>query len=268
MEDSLTINDPFQMSEGYNQIYAAYESIMNPEHGAVDDYTTVLSLDNTPSVATYKAWDAFNIRGRQRGTSNAYARSNYFEDETDRKARKILLNALNNYIRRLEGIRYGYNRIATLYSYLMYSGLYGIMTEIYIPDYMKETVDQIIDSINNKLDELINDCAEYFAQKNNEDLNSIIHSLGRIILAQRTDQVFETLKKYDESLNDDDFYFLSGKREEYLKYQDNPQLNIAKTAFGLSDGSYYRNLNVIITDLVKVLDEDSYELLTELFLKG
>lgn len=268
MDDSLTINDPFQMSETYNAIYAAYESISDTSQGSVNDYIAILELDNIPSIATYKAWDAFNIRNRQRTMSSSYGRANYFEDDTDRKARKILLNALDNYIRRLEGIRYGYNRIATLYSYLIYSGLYGILTDIYIPEYMKETVDQIIDSVNNKLDELIEDCVNYFKEKNNENLNLIVHSLGRLILAQRTDQVFGTLKKFDDSLTDDDFQFLSGKREEYLRYQDNPQLNIAKTAFGLSDGSYYRNLSVIIGDLVKVLDEDSYELLTELFLKG
>lgn len=264
----LTIEDTDGVSEEYNRLYAIYESIMDIDQGPVEDMAAILTIDNSNGVATYKAWDLFNIRGRQRSSSNIYAVSNYFNDDSERRAKEIFLSSLNNYIRKLEPMRYGYNKIATLYSYLIYAGLYGLMTEIYIPDYMKETVDGIINEVNNKLDNLIDDCRVYFEKYNNPKLNSIVKSLGRIILSQRSDQVFNTLKSYEDSLDENDWNFLATKRSEFLKFQNSPELTYAKNTFGLSEGSYYRNLNQIVQDLSNLLDEDSFELLTELFLKN
>lgn len=263
----LTVEDPGQVTQEYNRLYAIYESLCDKDSSPIDDVASILTFCNEDSsVATYKSWDLFNTRGRQRGISNSYMTRNYFDDDSERKSREIFIEALNTYIRKLESYRYGYNKIATLYSYLMYQGLYGLMTELYVPDYLRESVDEIVNTLNTKLDESIKTCKEYFFAKGNEKLNSIVNSLDRLLLAQRSDQVFNTLRKYDDSLNDDDLDYLRWMRDEYLKFQNNPQLNFAKEIFGLTDGSYYRNLNQIIADLVDVLDEDSLALLNELFL--
>jgi len=265
---TLTTNDPFKMTDAYNEIYALYESILDSDQGPVENLASILMMDNIPSIATYGAWDIFNLRGRQRGSSNFYASSNFFEDNSERRVRETMIKSLNQYIRRLEPIRNGYNKIATLYSYLIAQGLYGLLSELYIPDYMKEIVDNLVDEVNNKLDSLIDEVKEYFSKKNNEYLSRIINSLGRLLLAQRSDQVLRTLQKFDDTLDSTDLEFLQEKRSEYLRYQDSPQLQIAKKAFNLSDGSYYRNLDVIVSDLTNLLDEDSYNLLTDLFLRN
>jgi len=267
-QELLTVSDPDEVTSEYNRLYAIYASLFG-DSSPVDDLTSILTVDNEDAtVAKYKAWDLFNIRGRQRSSTNVYAIPNYFEDDTERKAKELLLNNLNRYLRRLEGVRSGYNKLATMYSYLMYSGLYGILADIYVPENMRPIINGIIDSVNNYMDELIVGVQEYFKSKNNPKLNSIIISLGRIVLSQRSDQVFRTLEKYEPSLTEDDLNFLRESREDYLKFQNNPQLSYAKNAFGLADTTYYRNLNQIITDLSTILDEDSLELLTDLFLRN
>lgn len=268
-QELLTISDPDETTAEYNRLYSIYASLYDKDSLPVDDLALILTIDNeNATVAKYNAWDLFNIRGRQRSSMNSYATPNFFEDDTERKAKELLLNNLNRYLRRLEGVRSGYNKLATMYSYLMYSGLYGILADIYVPEDMRPTINGIIESINGHMDELIAGVQDYFKSKNNPKLDSIIISLGRIVLSQRSDQVFRTLEKYDDTLTEDDLNFLRESREDYLKFEKNPQLSYAKSAFGLADTTYYRNLNQIITDLSTILDEESLELLTDLFLRN
>lgn len=258
-------------SESYFQYLTSYEGVWENrgrEGSAVNAVTSIFQLFNdSASIASFKARDLFNMKGTQRNQSNSYAQRNYFTDNAERKAKELFIKSLNEYIRYLESFRWGVNKIATLYTYLLYNGLHGILSEIYIPEYMKETVDKILEGIASNLDNIIKEVQEYFYAKGNEQLNTVVKSMGRILLSQRSDQVINTLKGYDNTLTDEDWEYLVEKRAEFLRFEDSPELSYVKQEFGLSEGSYYRNLNQIISDLSERLDEDSLELMTELFLR-
>lgn len=272
--DSLVVSDPDAMSEEYNKIYEIYCSMGSgaraaDEVGPVDDLASILSITNDDTkVAMYHAWDIFNIRGRQRRSSGSYGVQNYFEDSSERKARQLLVDALDRYIRHLEPLRYGYNKIATLFSFMISRGLYGMLSDIYIPEMIRPTVNEMISTISNDLDDMLTEIADYFHNYNNEKLDQVIKSLGRIVVSQRSDQIIENLKSFEPSISDEDRDFLQEKRDQFLDFSNGPKLSIAKSMFNLSDGSYYRNLDQIVGDLTEVLDEDSIELLTDLFIRS
>lgn len=273
-ETKLTTESSETNSELYNQIYGVYSSMGFGQKAAeqsdpMTDLANILAINQESSkVATYMAWDIFNARGRQRSSTSVYAAKNYFEDSSERKARKLIIESLNNYIHHLQGLRYGYNKVASLYSFLISKGLFELLSDLYIPEDMKGTIDYMAKSISESSDNIIKNIQEHFKKYNNDKLNSIIKSLGMILVSQRSDQVFNNLKSFEESLTEDDLYFIQEEREEYLNFANGPRLNFALEAFELANSSYYRNLNQIISDLTEILSEESMELLTDLFIRN
>lgn len=273
-ETKLTTENSETNSELYNQIYGVYSSMGFGQTAAeqsdpMTDLANILAINQESSkVATYMAWDIFNARGRQRSSTSIYAAKNYFEDSSERKARKLIIESLNNYIHHLQGLRYGYNKVASLYSFLISKGLFELLSDLYIPEDMKGTIDYMAKSISESSDNILKNIQEHFKKYNNDKLNSIIKSLGMILVSQRSDQVFNNLKSFEELLTDEDLYFIQEEREEYLNFANGPRLNFALEAFELANSSYYRNLNQIISDLTEILSDESMELLTDLFIRN
>lgn len=272
--ESLLVNDPQFVTDDYNRIYAVYASMGyglsgSQESEPVDDLASFLSLLNdSAKVALYSAWAVFNIQGKQRQTSGMYGITNYFEDDTERKTRELLIESINKYIRHLEPIRYSYNKIASLYTLLITKGLYGLLGDLYIPADMRETVDYIIKTVNDDLDGALKAVRDHFAEKNNPKLNEIVKSLGSIILSQRSDQVISNLKNYEPNLDYYDLEFLQSQRDIFLDHQKGAKQQMVLEAFELPKTTYQRNRDKIVSDLAELLDEDTIELLTNLFIRN
>lgn len=264
-----------EVDTNYIKLREIYDSMGSGQSAAdesspVDDLTSFFELFNSDSkVARYYAWDTFNIRGRQRVATASYGGQNYYDDNSEKKARQLLVKAINRQIRRLESLRYGYTKLATLYSFLIAKGLYGILSDLYIPEIIKPNIDSLINALTQDIDKILEEVYTYFKKYNNPSLDSVLLSLGRLLITQRTDQIMRNLQNYEPKINyDEDYEFLQERRSQYMQYADGPTLALAKENFCISDGSYYRNLDAIISDLTSSLDEDSIELLTDLFIRS
>lgn len=253
----------------YYQILSVYESITDKESTAMDDTRSILSLFHESSgVARNITLSLYHQSGKSTRKVGAMTSTdvNNFIDDQDKRSRDIIVQELNDYIKYLEGFRKSGYKICALYSYLIFEGLIGILSDLYVPESLRIYFDRTVELLRDRSLTLIKEVNEYFTTKDNEELSIAINSLSHMILSQRTDQIISTLSSI-YTFTDEDREFLTNKRYEYLKYNGELDRKIVLDSFEISDTSYYNNLKMIVNDLATRLSDENRELLTDLFLR-
>jgi hypothetical protein len=256
-------------SENYYRLWSIYDSVATAPN--LIEATTQLNMlvNSSYFVASRDTRTLFHMKKsdvRSLGSYNT-TDTNKFISDTERKTKAIICASLSDYVKYLQGFRWGDNKCLTLYAYLIFDGLYNILGDIFIPDHLKELVNSAISEINERAVSILKETQDYFINKNIPELAKAIISLDTLLMTYRRDRLISMLQGIYPELSSEDIEFLDARRLNYSKFVTDMDHKIIYEKFGISDTSYYRNLNTIVNDLSSKLSDTEIELLTALFLK-
>lgn len=257
----------------YNRLRDVYDQITAAETSLDGCIAMNMITDSDATIAIHRAHDLFHMKGKgKRALRFSEDSQTRFTDNKEKATREIIIKALNEYIRYLESYRWGINKIKTLYAYLISQSLYGIISNLYIPEELKDDMDNILGKIADITEEILTETKDYFKAKDIDTLSQSVDALGRTMLVERNDRIFPILNRYAKGtdnepvLTEEDRQFLRDQSTKFKGFLDQPELKFIKTELGLSDGGYYRQLNSVMQGLIKRLTGDEKELLTEVLI--
>lgn len=260
----------------YNGLLEGYYAVMDDVDLVGATRSIIYMTGESYSTANYKARALFHMKKDEARHLGALSASdvNTFEEDYEKKARDIVTEELNSYIRSIEMYPRYANKINSLYAYLIHSSLFGVLGNIYVPEELRPGLDACIEEISNKSEKILLETQEYFYAKGDEVLSSIIRSLGHFLLASRTDQVAKSIGSslstaHNEeglTISQEDYTYLENQRFYYLRFSSGVNLSFIREKLGLADTTYNNNKNIVIKDLVTRVSDSSKELIKNLFL--
>lgn len=261
------------ITEEYNRLVRIYNQV-TAAGSPLDALSVALLINNeSATVASGYAKGIFNIKAKDKFRSSRWSESTQsaFFDESERKAKDTIIGVLNNFIRKLESFRWGYNKISALLIFMMNKGLYGIINELYVPEQLRSKLDSCIKYLEGSTQEILDETIKYFSSKGDPGLTNGMPSIGRVVLTEIPSRATLIMRSYcsdEKVITEEDVEYLRSQRARFRQFLDDPDQEFLKAAFEMSEGSYRRQINAVMESLVEHLDGDTRKLLADILLKS